>query len=68
MVARRVIHESIKRLLLEEKNVVVIDPNNVLQMDMSNLSQRPHIVNNEKEAREFIGGAGCSAITQSDNW
>ena len=70
MVARRVIHESIKRLLLEEKNVVVIDPNGVLQMELSNVSesQHPHIVNNEKEAREWIGGAGCSAITQSDNW
>ena len=69
-VARRVIHESIKRLLLEEKNVVVIDPNAVLQMDLSGLdpSQQPNIVASEKEAREAIGGAGCSAVTQSDHW
>jgi MFS superfamily sulfate permease-like transporter len=70
MVARRVIHESIKRLLAEGKTVVVIDPNVVLQMDLDKLpmEQHPQIVKNEKEAREFIGGAGCSAITQSDNW
>jgi glutaminase A len=70
MVARRVIHESIKRLLQEEKSVVVIDPNKVLQMDVESLptSQHPHIVLNEKEAREVIGGTGCTTVTQSDNW
>ena len=70
MVARRVIHESIKRLLSEGKTVVVVDPNSVLQMDMAGLPthQHPQIVNNEKEAREFIGGTGCSTVTQSDNW
>ncbi|RVX68605.1 hypothetical protein B0A52_07032 [Exophiala mesophila] len=69
-VARRVIHESIIRLLAEGKNVVVIDPNGVLQMDLGKLptSQHPHVVKNEKEAREFIGGIGCSAVIQSDNW
>ncbi|KIW84920.1 glutaminase A [Fonsecaea pedrosoi CBS 271.37] len=71
-VARRVIHESIKRLVVEGKNVVVLDPSDVLQMDLDSLppgpGQRPHIVSNEKEAREFIGGRGCSAIAQSDNW
>jgi glutaminase len=70
-VARRVIHESIRRLLVEEKNVVVIDPNAVLQMDLASVPsqcQAPMIVANEKEAREYIGGSGCSAVTQSDNW
>ena len=69
-VAQRVIHESIKRLLAEGKTVVVIDPNSVLQIDLGSLPtcQHPQIVENEKEAREFIGGTGCSAITQSDNW
>jgi glutaminase len=69
-VARRIIHENIKRLLGEEKTVVVTDPNNVLQMDLDSCptDQRPHIVENEREAREVIGGAGCSAVNQSDNW
>ncbi|KAJ0425369.1 beta-lactamase/transpeptidase-like protein [Aspergillus carlsbadensis] len=69
-VARRVIHESIKRLRAEEKTVVVIDPGSVLQMDLGSLptSRQPQVVQNEKAAREFIGGAGCSAVTQSDYW
>lgn len=69
-VARRVIHENIRRLLTEEKTVVVIDPNQVLRLDMNSLktSLHPQIVGNEKEAREFIGGSGCSTINQSDNW
>ena len=69
-VARRVIHEDIKRLLSEGKTIVVIDPNSVLQMDLTGLTtnQHPQVVSNEKEAREFIGGTGCSAVTQSDNW
>jgi glutaminase A len=71
-VARRVIHESIKRLLAEEKTVVVIDPNGVLQMDLGSslpsTGLRPQVVQNEIEAKEFIGGAGCSAVIQSDSW
>lgn len=69
-VARRVIHESIKRLLQEEKTVVVIDPNSVLQMDKGGFptEQYPEIVKTEKEAREFIGGTGCSTIAQSEEW
>lgn len=69
-VARRVIHESIKRLIWEERTVVVVDPNSVLQMDLRGLKagENPQIVNNEKEAREFIGGAGCSSIIQTDHW
>lgn len=70
MVARRVIHETIRRLLAEGKSIVVIDPNDVLQLDPSSCpaDHQPQIVKNEKEAREVIGGTGCSAITQSDNW
>ena len=68
-VARRIIQENITRLLVDEKTVVVVDPNGVLQMDLSSLSgQRPHIVTNQKEAREAIGGTGCSTVAQSDNW
>ncbi|KIW21527.1 glutaminase A [Exophiala spinifera] len=70
LVARRVIHESIKRLLAENKTVVVLDPNGVLQMDLDSLPthQQPRIVESEQQAREYIGGAGCSAVLQSDNW
>ncbi|KPI40186.1 Glutaminase [Cyphellophora attinorum] len=69
-VARRVIQESIKRLLGEGKTVVVIDPSSVLRMDLSSIpgSQQPQIVDNQTQAREFIGGTGCSAVSQSDHW
>jgi glutaminase len=69
-VARRVIQESIRRLLGEGKTVVVIDPSSVLQMDLGGLpeSQQPQIVDNQTQAREFIGGTGCSAVSQSDHW
>lgn len=66
-VARRVLHESIRRLIAEEKNVVVIDPSGVLRMEIEE-GRQAKIARDEKEAREFIGGAGCSAVVQSDNW
>ncbi|KAK3654043.1 hypothetical protein LTR56_003479 [Elasticomyces elasticus] len=66
-IARRVIHEDIKRLLEDGRNVVVTDPSGVLQWDPLK-TPRPAVVKNEVEAREVIGGAGCRTVTTSDGW
>ncbi|KAI5356499.1 Putative beta-lactamase/transpeptidase, glutaminase, STAS domain superfamily [Septoria linicola] len=65
-VARRVIHEDIARLLNDERSVVVIDPTGVLRWEGEGKDLHPKIVESQDEAREFIGGAGCSATVQED--
>ncbi|KAF6814911.1 glutaminase [Colletotrichum plurivorum] len=66
-VARRVIHEIIRRLMADERSVVIIDPSGVLQMDASG-GDGPYIAKSEAEARNYIGGSGCSAIMEEDTW
>lgn len=70
LIARRIIQENIKRLLSEEKNVVVIDPSGVLQMEhnAAEKTRYPRVVDTEMEAREHIGGSGCSATFKTENW
>ncbi|EME78552.1 uncharacterized protein MYCFIDRAFT_36907 [Pseudocercospora fijiensis CIRAD86] len=65
-VARRVIHEDINRLLADERSVVAIDPSGVLRWDPEGKEKHPKIVHSQDEAREFIGGAGCSAKVEED--
>ncbi|KAM3424163.1 hypothetical protein BST61_g11294 [Cercospora zeina] len=66
-VARRIVHEDINRLLAEDKNVVVIDPTGVLQWEAEGKDKHPKVVNDQSQARTYIGGAGCSA-TVADDW
>lgn len=67
-IARRIVHEDIDRLLLEEKNVVVIDPLGVLEWDAEKTTKGPRIVGTELNAREVIGGIGCTAVTENADW
>ncbi|KAK1763672.1 beta-lactamase/transpeptidase-like protein [Phialemonium atrogriseum] len=69
-VAQRIIRENIRRLLTGERNVVVIDPSGVLKMngDDAPEARQPRVVRNEAEAREYIGGAGCRVVSNSDDW
>lgn len=69
-IARRVIHEDINRLLSDQKSVVVIDPSGVLKWDADRkgVTRHPHVVQNEAEARNYIGGTGCQTVTKSDSW
>ena len=68
-VARRIIHEDIGRLLEEDKLVVVIDPSEVLHWDDADKTkQGPHLVEDQTEARELIGGTGCRAVSEAEAW
>jgi glutaminase len=68
-VARRIIHEDIGRLLEEDKLVVVIDPTGVLHWDDADKTkQGPHVVEDQVEARELIGGRGCRAVSEAEAW
>ncbi|KAE8345539.1 hypothetical protein BDV24DRAFT_125304 [Aspergillus arachidicola] len=69
-VALRIISEDIRRLLEAGKNVVVIDPGKVLKIDGNPAfnAKSPHVVNDEVEARHYIGGQGCRAVSHSDDW
>lgn len=69
LIARRIIHEDINRLLSEGRSVVVIDPSEVLQMEKDlEKKSHPHVVKTETEARDYIGGIGCQAILSGDSW
>lgn len=68
-IARRIIHENIKRLLSDDRTVVVIDPCDILQMEIAVDAKRsPRVVETEDEARNYIGGSGCSSVSKTDNW
>jgi MFS superfamily sulfate permease-like transporter len=68
-VARRIIHEDISRLLQEKRTVVVIDPSDVLHWDSSDVTRLgPHVVEDQAEARDYIGGAGCRAVHTTETW
>jgi len=67
-VAKRVIHEDIFRLIGDGKLVVAIDPADVLQIDREKAGSQLRIVKSEVAARDTIGGVGCQAVTQSNDW
>ncbi|KAM3548983.1 hypothetical protein MY1884_008675 [Beauveria asiatica] len=70
-VARRILHESVKRLIAEGRTVVVVDPAQDLQMDESDIEiqgSRLRVVKSENEARDYIGGIGCSTVLIEDDW
>jgi glutaminase A len=65
-VARSIIHEDIKRLLAADRDVVVIDPTGILRWEPEGKDRHPALVKSQEEARERIGGPGCSATVQED--
>lgn len=69
-IARRIVHEDINRILTEGKVVAVIDPGNVLEWDEDKAlhNRHPTVVQNEVEARNFIGGTGCKTVTHDAGW
>lgn len=70
-IARRIVHENIKRLISSGKSVVVIDPTDVLQMpddDGNGKAEGPHVFKTETEARNYIGGVGCQTVLKRDDW
>ncbi|KAK1535704.1 glutaminase [Colletotrichum paranaense] len=70
-IAKRIVHENIRRLLLDERSVVVVDPNGVLGMEVDAEGEKkphPHVFKSEKDARDFIGGMGCQAVFKEDSW
>lgn len=67
-VAKRIIHEDITRLLAEDKTVVVVDPSGVLAWDPEGKDRHPHIVEDQHEARDLIGGVGCQAVQTTETW
>lgn len=68
-VARRIIHEDLGRLLEEDKLVVVIDPSDVLDWSEEDKTRKgPHVVQDQTEARELIGGTGCRAVSEAEAW
>ncbi|KAM0718308.1 hypothetical protein Q7P37_006640 [Cladosporium fusiforme] len=68
-IARRITHEDIKRLLSQGKIVVVVDPGRVLDWkpEKAENNRNPHVADDETEARDFIGGTGCKAVSQ-EHW
>jgi glutaminase A len=69
-VAQRVISEVVRRLLLEDRSVVIVDPSRVFPKEVKGNTdaQRPIIVQTEGEARDHIGGRGCSTLQKTDSW
>jgi glutaminase len=69
-IARRLIHENITRLLGERRVLAVIDPTGVLEWDPTKAKgdRHPKVVNNDQEAREYIGGTGCQAVSEDPEW
>lgn len=51
-VARRIVHENISRLLVDERSVVVIDPTGVLRWEREGKERHPEVVQNQDQARE----------------
>lgn len=70
LIARRLIHENIARLLKEGKVLVVIDPSDVLEWNHAKAkdNRHPKVVDNETDARDYIGGTGCHAVSQDPEW
>ncbi|KAI5194523.1 hypothetical protein AUEXF2481DRAFT_71632 [Aureobasidium subglaciale EXF-2481] len=69
-IARRLIHENITRLLTEHKKLVIIDPSSVLEWDPAKAKEgrNPMVVKDDTEARDYIGGTGCHAVSQDPEW
>ncbi|KAL1590030.1 hypothetical protein WHR41_01448 [Cladosporium halotolerans] len=69
-IARRLVHEDIERLLAEGRILVVIDPSEVLHWDAekAKTGKHPKVVENETEARDYIGGIGCQAVSRDQGW
>ncbi|KAH0394668.1 glutaminase, partial [Aureobasidium melanogenum] len=69
-IARKLIHEDITRLLMERRVLCIIDPTGVLEWDRSKAEgdRHPKVVDNDTEARDYIGGTGCQAVSEEPEW
>ena len=69
-IARRLIHENITRLLGERRVLAIIDPTGVLEWDRTKAKgdRHPKVVDNDTEARDYIGGTGCQAVSEDPEW
>lgn len=69
-VAQRVVTEVVRRLMKEGRSVVIVDPSHVFPTAVQGDSevQRPLIVQTEGEARDAVGGRGCSTLQKTDSW
>jgi glutaminase A len=69
-IARRIAHEDVNRILAEGKKVVVIDPTGILEWDVKKAinGRHPFVVENEREARDYLGGTGCKTVTEDLGW
>ena len=69
-VARRLIHENIRRLSITT-NVVVIDPAGVLRLPLDSNQEgefrQVRVLTSEAEARDHIGGMGCRVVPNEDS-
>jgi glutaminase len=69
-IARRIAHEDVNRILAEGKKVVVIDPSGILEWDTKKAinGRHPRVVENEIQARDYLGGTGCKTVTEDLGW
>jgi glutaminase len=69
-IARRLIHENITRLLSERRVLAIIDPTGVLEWDRTKAKgdRHPKVVDNDTEARDYVGGTGCQAVSEDPEW
>lgn len=70
-IARKIIREDIRRLIKEDKSVVVIDPSEVLKADDGDEEGKAagaFVAKTETEARNYIGGVGCQTVLIEDDW
>ncbi|KAF1813094.1 K-3-type glutaminase [Eremomyces bilateralis CBS 781.70] len=69
-VAQRIILENIRRLRAAGRNLVVVDPTRVLKLHGDHVPEDNalRVVRDLAEARRYIGGTGCRAVSYSDSW
>lgn len=65
-VAQRMVREIIRRLRKDNREVVLIDPSSVLDLEPLAADEQPHVVNTDDEARNHVGGNGCRVIASGD--
>lgn len=66
-VAQRVIREMILRLRADGKEVVVVDPSRVLDIDGMASDEQPVIVERIRDALKHVGGVGYKVVSDHDD-
>ncbi|KAL2112306.1 hypothetical protein VUR80DRAFT_7993 [Thermomyces stellatus] len=65
-VTQRIMRENVRRLRADGKDVVVVDPSRVLDIDDLAPDQQPAIVGGISEALNHVGGVGYKIISDHD--